>query len=308
MRPRKDFLRAEVATTRALLESLDPRTHYVDRIGLKARLEDLSQQLLVAEAEPVPVGATLTFGGAPVAGQQGIEATFASGAVAAFQDLVARVGASQRHGGLSAGGPIPEADAFRFHITDVARGSFGFELAQVAADGADSRELADAVNDAGGLLRALAADEETFLDSLGEVDERVFKALREFVERVAKGGATLKLVSGDVSLAMSHDDMRVASERVTSVTQEQGEIELTGTLLGILPDSGQFEFRQAATVIHGRIWGMADPQLLGLVQHDVIAKFWKTVTRRPGKPPKETYVLAAARPTGPAPTATSNDE
>jgi hypothetical protein len=76
---------------------------------------------LTAQAQP-SARAAVYFGGAPVVGSRGIDATFASKAIANDEDFVTKVWGQRQHGILPASGPVRDRHEARLHITGVVRG------------------------------------------------------------------------------------------------------------------------------------------------------------------------------------------
>lgn len=293
---RKQFLMAERAATVALLERLD-EGHFIERIGLESRLEALDEELRELADVPEPVRATVYFGGQPVVEQQGIEANFAANAVSKFQALIERVGSARRHGPLGRGGMVPEGRDFRLHITDIARGSFGFEFTQFENEAVNHQDVKAAVDEATGLLDGLKRDEDAFAEAMVEIDHRVFTSLRDFVKVLSNSEATLRVVSGERELGFSVEDIHRAYSRMEATEPDIKEIELRVTFLGFLAGSRQFEFQgQDGNIYKGRLSNqVSDEELRDLVLRPCIAHLRITTVERPGRIPKKSYVLIAIR-------------
>ena len=87
----RDEIGADLATVEALLAAV-PEGDVLGRRSLKARRDILSQQLATLSTQAHPSAhAAVYFGGAPVVGSHGIDATFASKALANYEDFVTKV-------------------------------------------------------------------------------------------------------------------------------------------------------------------------------------------------------------------------
>jgi len=293
-RRERDFLQADYAATRGLLDRLGD-DQFIERIGLEARLETLEAELQQLKADLEAPEATVTFGGAPVRDQRGIEATFAADALQGFQDLVARVGAARRHGALGAGGPIPEARAFQLHVTGIARGSFGFEFERLEGDpGELSSEVRDAVQETAAVLASMKGSDEDFAGTLAELDARVSGTLRGFIERISKANATVKMIAGERVVEFSENDVQLATERITSAETTTEVVEREGELVGFLPESAAFEFKVAGgDVLRGKLTAESNqPEALKHVWGTrSVASLRVTTVSRPGRESRRAYQL-----------------
>src|SRR5262245_49845852 len=101
-----DALRADLATVEALLASA-PEDDILGRRSLMARRDVLAAELATMPVQTQQLAhAAIYFGGAPVVGSRGIDATFASKALANYEDFVTKIWGQQQHGNLPASGPV----------------------------------------------------------------------------------------------------------------------------------------------------------------------------------------------------------
>ena len=211
----RDFILADHATVEDLLGQLGDED-VMTRFGLEARLDELKEKIAAlddTEDEPT-ASAALFFGGRPVVGSHGIECEFGGEAVANFQDLVSKVLASKT-GSLGERGIVPNKELSTLHITNVARGSFGFLIEEVQSQGrlVDSR-LNAAVDQAGRLLDAFREpDDDRFQAAVEMIDRRVLKTARNFFDLMRKRRATLRMVTGDCDSSFTQEDVSRAAER-----------------------------------------------------------------------------------------------
>ncbi len=275
----RDLVFADMAAVSALLDQLTDED-VMARFGLEARLEELREQVKKLNALPVVTNASaiLFFGGRPVTGSQGIESEFAGSAVTKFQDLVAKV-LAQDSGVLGQRGVVPNKGASTLHITNVVRGSFGFQLEEMR----EQEQLVDtslktAVDDTLLLLDAFGEpDEDRFQEAVASLDQRVLGTACEFFDLIRQGGATLRLVAGEIDHSYGAEAISRAAERATSTTVEDLEEVVVGQLAGVLPDAHQFEFRAADDrgVLRGRVDRGIDTNTLAQFNRD-----WVNVTAR----------------------------
>lgn len=253
-----DEIRADLATVESLLGTV-PEGDILGRRSLTARREILVQELATLTAQTQPAArAAVYFGGAPVVGSRGIDATFASKALANYEDFVTKIWAQRQHGNLPASGPVRDRHEARLHITGVVRGSFGFELAELAElEGASSFEgvrLRDAVDRATRAIIAAGESDDALADAAEDLDSRAFAALREFFAVLKKGGASVRVVTDDLDRSFDVSAVLMAAERTQGSLTEEQDVPLVGEFLGVLPERRTFELRREdGTVLRGRV-------------------------------------------------------
>lgn len=270
----RDLIYADMAAVSALLDQLDAED-VMSRFSLEARRDELRDMIggFADEPEDTAASAILFFGGRPVSGTHGIESEFAGAAVSKFQDLVAKVMA-QEVGALGQRGVVPNKAASTLHITNVARGSFGFVLEEVHAQAQlVDTPLKSAVDEAVQLLDAFGElDEARFQATIETIDQRVLGTAREFFDLMRQGGATLRLVAGMSDHSFGAEAVNRAAERATSTTVEDTEEHVQGQLAGVLPEAHQFEFRVADDrgVIRGKVDRALAPDALAQFNRDMV--------------------------------------
>lgn len=301
----RDRIHADLAAVTALLDQLDAED-VMSRFSLEARRDELRDLIAGFAGEPdeTTASAILFFGGHPVSGMLGIESEFAGAAVTKFQDLVAKVMA-QEAGALGQRGVVPHKGASTLHITNVARGSFGFVLEEVSPQGQlVDTPLKAAVDETVELLDAFGeVDEAQFQAAVETIDQRVLGTAREFFDLMRQGGATFRLVAGLSDHSFGAEAVARAAERATTTTVEDAEQRVLGQLAGVLPEAHQFEFRVADDrgVIRGKVDRALTPDALTqlnrtMVNVDAEAQLVMKRVLRSGVVVREAYILISLAP------------
>jgi len=241
----QDFARANRSAVASLLARATDED-ILTRLGLESRLLEIDEQIAAYDQVPpeAHASAALFFGGRPVVGTIGVEAEFGSEAVAAFQDLVAKVAAKNGEG-LGTKGPVANKAASSLHITNIVRGSFGFLLEEVR-DQAQilGTPLREAVEDVSELLSVFGdADEEKFRAVMVEADQRILATAEAFFKLMSRNGATLRMVTDAHEFQFGADAIERAVQRADTTKIEEKDPILHGRLGGALPGSHQIEFR-----------------------------------------------------------------
>jgi hypothetical protein len=254
----RDEIAADLANVEALLCSV-PEDDLLGRRSLAVRREMLAQELAALPARATASAhAAVYFGGAPVVGSRGIDASFASRALSHYEDFVTKVWGQRQHGNLPTSGPVRDRADARLHITGIVRGSFGFELAElIELEGQPSLEAAplrDAVEVATRAIIAAGENDDALADAAEDLDARAFAALREFFMVLKKAGASVRVVADDLDRSFDVAAVIGAAERTQGSLTEEQDVPVHGELLGVLPERRMFEFRRDdGAILRGRV-------------------------------------------------------
>lgn len=239
-------LEAELAAIKKLLAEAREVNDPVGSIQYEQRKQELEQDIIVLRDEEMhQASIALYFGGKPVFGSRGIAADFAGKALEQFQELVSKHFAKAELGALGERGKVPLKDITTLMVTGVTKGSFGFLLDELN----DQMPMFDTA------LKEMVSEVMNIIESAGSVDELVFEeaaetldprtlmALRDFFVGLDSNAATVRIVNDvrDFSL----DDAAIHRARVrTEATQiEEEDTEISGTLIGFLPEHRRFELQ-----------------------------------------------------------------
>lgn len=263
-------IEAELAQVRSLLETI-PVSHFFERMGLESRVSELEKEIALFKSGKPLAGRTkvaIFFGGRPVIGTRGIDARFAAEAIHGYQEVVSRVFATQLIGELNASGPIPLEDQSHLHITDLPRGSFGFQLEDLGEEASlelfsQAPPLTEAVEKANAIIAAASDSDEAFADAMNEVGDRVYSAIKGFFATISSAEATFRLESEKMQLSFDAAKVSAAVARATAERTEEVDAPVLGTFLGVLAGSGKFEHRaENGSVLAGRISPSRRPEEL----------------------------------------------
>lgn len=290
----RDQLAAEIASVEALVKTSPPNDP-VGRLGFEARLQELRGRLAELEAmDERRAAVALYFGGEPVVGSRGIQAEFGSAIVSVYQDLVAKVWATLRGGGLPLRGQIRDREGAQLHITNLVHGSFGFLLEELDENGeplfpSPVKEAASRVTDY--FEQFASEDDQPFNNLLEEMNPRIFASLREFFKWIHKEHAVFRVVEGESDKSFDQDAIERACQRAEATQIDEEEIPVEGELIGVVPYGRRFEFRTHPQneLISGKVAeNFSEAYLERIHQEQLVGRRWQAVlrrreTRKPGR-------------------------
>ncbi|MBY3027591.1 hypothetical protein HF265_00450 [Rhizobium leguminosarum] len=243
------------------LESLESDRAFVQRQREKAsadrwgtsktmwdqRLSDINQKIDEIKTKPAShASVALIFDGLPVVGQGDIRLDFSTEVLSSYQKIIAAALASQTDHEIAAKGRVRGADKSKLFIRDIVRGSMGFILEELAVPQTDmfATPLKNAVEEATQLIGALnSATEQQFAETIDAAPPRLVGALQKFTRVLQDAGATARIVGDQHRVALGLEEIHRLSHRFSEVDVADEEMTIQGVLLGILPDSREFELQ-----------------------------------------------------------------
>ncbi len=259
IRARRDFLLTEIAAVEELIRGVVPHDVF-GKMSMEERLVELQSELRAlgdAVEEPAAEGLALLFEGEPVVGNSAIEAEFSAKAITQIQEVAARLNARREGRELAMAGPIPLRRESKLYITGLKAGSFGFQLDEAPGQSKDGgRSIRPVLQDIADLIVSASESDEALDEAMPALDQRTLSSLKDFFEHVGGSNASLHVVSGTLDRSIPNEDLRRAAQRVSRVhITDERVLELKGKLLGVLPESRQFEFVRTDNeqTIKGRI-------------------------------------------------------
>lgn len=231
------------------------------RLMWQSRLAEIDEQMRALGASRSNYATVaIIFDGGPVVGSGDIRLDFTTSALDNYQKIISLEFAS----GLTAEefsqrGPLPGAEKSHLFIRDIVRGSMGFILEEVAHDQHEMlpTPLKNAVEGSTHLLATLTnGTDDEFEATLEKSQPRLITAVQKFTKILYEAGASTKILGDESRIALSIDDVGNLSRRLSEVQVDEDTIPVNGILLGVLPDSREFELRppeEGAATIKGSI-------------------------------------------------------
>lgn len=255
--PEYRLLRAELNTLDDLIDGL-PEESILERTSLEFRKSQVEEELASLPDHPQEsVLVRLTFGGRPIVDSQGVRADFGSAVVNDFANTVATIGVSQRRS-LRMRGALPDHEDYDLMITDIATGSFGFELQPVRRSSIvhGRSPIEAAIAETKSILEASIGTDEELTNAISETHPRALKALHSFLKRMADQEAVCAVEFQDtVFRFLDVGQVRLSERRLSQENLHEEERIIEGRFLGALPTHRIFEFLEDHTdrPISGRI-------------------------------------------------------
>jgi len=240
----RDFLRAQL---RNLTDDLWGTT----RVMWESRLDEIDEQLRDLDGEAGSAASVaLVFTGDPVLGQHDIRLDFTTQILDAYQKIVALTLADSITEELKKTGRVPNADISRLFVRDLVRGSMGFVLEELPSHQVAlfDTPLKTAVESTTELVTSLISDEEEeFSGAIEKTQGRVLVAVQKFAKILNDANANAEILGDQKEVRLGRNEVDLLYGRLASVQVVEEVSSVVGVLLGILPESHQFEMQLVGT-------------------------------------------------------------
>jgi len=262
------MLSSEINQLQMLIDEM-PEYRIFEKKALETRLKKLEKKLSTLNEEAMSQKAVITFKGEPVFGTYGILADFASKASGSFSDAITAIAASLEDN-LAYMGRIPHKKENQLIITNIARGSFGFEF-EVPRNGTDTlmpelTSVEKALDAMQGLLNStLLDDEEQITEIVEEIHPRAVSKVVEFLDTLKSNHAWFAYEFGERKVFFKNiSDIDKAISILDQDNIKEDEETYSGEFQGILPGRRTFEFLTSdKEIIVGKISSeIKDPDIL----------------------------------------------
>lgn len=251
-------LLADLAATQALLDSKEKSSDPIGWFQLSKRRDQLSHLVeQLKNQHDTHASVALFFGGSPVIGSKGIQATFAGKALEIYQDMLAkRVARLGRGEDLPDRGRVPGRANASLMVTEIARGSFGFVLEEPKsnADLIDSA-LKKAIEEVSNLLHSISVKDLDDMEDEAEIlDQRLLLSVRDFFRLLDDSGATIRIMADHRHINLTRDQVVAGRSRIDSLKWSEQVKTLKGKLF-IIPDSQRFDLEplDGGETIRGKV-------------------------------------------------------
>jgi hypothetical protein len=266
--PRKLELEALESELAGLISLFKEAQEINDPVGIlqyEQRIHELETEISALTNENRHLASiALYFGGNPVLGSLGIAADFAGRALENFQEIISKQFAKVEIGALAERGRVPHKELTTLMFTGVTRGSFGFTLDELT----DQTQMFDTalkemVSEVMMIIESAGSINDVVFDEASEtLDPRTLKPLKEFFGNLESNKATVRLVDDVRDISLDEAAVHRAKVRIEATEIVEEDTEITGVLIGFLPEHRRFEIKiESGETIYGTATKQATEQI-----------------------------------------------
>ena len=270
-----ESLQSELSAVKTLLIEAQTAKDAVGSIQFAQRKQELENEIRsLDDAKESQAGVALYFHGAPVIGSRGIVASFAGKMLEQFQDIISRQFASAEIGLLGERGPVPLRSITDLMVTGIVQGSFGFILNEVndkppMFDTVLKETLTDVLN----IINAAGSDQEdVFIEAAEKLDQRTLMALKDFFINLDSSDAAMRFVGDKHEFTLDGEAVHRARIRTEATQIDEDDKQVSGILIGFLPEHRRFELQLAlGEIISGSATKESAEQYLNAMKEGTLA-------------------------------------
>jgi len=239
------YLQAELASLDDLLANT-AESDFITRRSFKYRREQVLTELEQMQNKfDTTAEVVLYFGGEPVQGSSAIKTSFASDALAKFQDLVSTIYSSLMHD-LANSGPLPSSSGSSLNIIALAKGSFGFVLQEDTSKEQLSlvpTNVSKAIDEAGKLIKLSSEDDEDkIIDEISNTNERVLASLQKFTDTLSLYEASFSFETKTLRVSIPKNKISTIKNNITNIEINDSTVILDGIFKGATKLTRKFDF------------------------------------------------------------------
>jgi len=299
---KRQSLQAELAGLKSLLKRTPE--HRLASPMLRNRIATVELSIRTLEEHPPLAPCTeLFFKSGPALDSEGLEATFTSGVLSSYQNMVTNHYSAKNCGALRRSGRRRGERDAQLYLTALPRGSFGLQLSQPhVQDFAIAQNLSTAMLDISHLVEASVESDQAFEAAIANFNPRVVTPLLNFVTTLHSSGGDCRLITGFHEMALNAEQITQAYNRVMDAKTDENTSTMRGVFGGMLTISWEFDLRpEQGDPIRGPVHEEVDEETaigwnLHLTGKRVEATLLETtVTTRTGKK-KPSYELRDIKP------------
>lgn len=236
-----DFKKSIIASMSEMASR--PNISFIEKLNLESRIKMIKQELEKLNYDSLPGIKSIVFKGDAVYGQHGIRADFVSKALGEIQGIVTDFfeiisGTTQNQ----------NVDLSKLMVTDIVRGSFGFEFEPVAV----SDKINMAVSKTTEILSMFSQKTTDIKRGLEGLQPKTLNRITRLVDELHRQNSKLIVNDGFITINMDEKVIEKAVKVLKESSTKDKVIELTGFFY-ILPASGAFEVMSRGKTYHGKL-------------------------------------------------------
>lgn len=240
------YLQAEIASIDDILAGLWEGDILTRQSFEQRRTQVLSEIEALQGEFNTAAEVVLYFGGEPVQGSDAIKATFASEALAKFQDLISTIFSSFKSP-LSLLGPLPASKEASLSIIALAKGSFGFVLREDNPQKSlIQTDVSKAIKEAGKLIElSIKEDDNELMEELADTNARVLQSFKKFTDVLAQNNASFSFESDEFRVDIPKSKLEIVQKNVENIEVETSIDVMEGIFKGATKLTRKFDFETA---------------------------------------------------------------
>lgn len=251
---KKQWLQQQLDATKELLAI--SKNNELMRISLENRIRSLEADICACDEQELSAEAKISmwFSGDATYGSLGLRGSFMKETLNSVEGMVKSAAQKRILEYERANHCRADRPKGSFYVTALTSGSFGYEMTY-KEDGQlfEDPLIIQSINDVMHIIEMTSSDSLDIDELVEQQPIKLLSHLKDFYTTIKKNHSFLRMASGNMGFTLDRKHTNTGFENICAQDTTEQEVEIEGTFMGALVESGKFEYLDEENKLkHGR--------------------------------------------------------
>lgn len=251
---KKQWLQQQLDATKELLAI--SKDNELMRISLENRIRSIEADICACDEQELSAGAKISmwFSGDATYGSLGLRGSFMKETLNSVEGMVKSAAQKRILEYERANHCRADRPKGSFYVTALTSGSFGYEMTY-KEDGQlfEDPLIIQSINDVMHIIEMTSSDSLDIDELVEQQPIKLLSHLKDFYTTIKKNHSFLRMASGNMGFTLDRKHTNTGFENICAQDTTEQEVEIEGTFMGALVESGKFEYLDEENKLkHGR--------------------------------------------------------
>ena len=251
---KKQWLQQQLDATKELLAI--SKNNELMRISLENRIRSLEADICACDEQELSAEAKISmwFSGDATYGSLGLRGSFMKETLNSVEGMVKSAAQKRILEYERANHCHADRPKGSFYVTALTSGSFGYEMTY-KEDGQlfEDPLIIQSINDVMHIIEMTSSDSLDIDELVEQQPIKLLSHLKDFYTTIKKNHSFLRMASGNMGFTLDRKHTNTGFENICAQDTTEQEVEIEGTFMGALVESGKFEYLDEENKLkHGR--------------------------------------------------------
>ena len=251
---KKQWLQQQLDATKELLAI--SKNNELMRISLENRIRSLEADISACDEQELSAEAKISmwFSGDATYGSLGLRGSFMKETLNSVEGMVKSAAQKRILEYERANHCRADRPKGSFYVTALTSGSFGYEMTY-KEDGQlfEDPLIIQSINDVMHIIEMTSSDSLDIDELVEQQPIKLLSHLKDFYTTIKKNHSFLRMASGNMGFTLDRKHTNTGFENICAQDTTEQEVEIEGTFMGALVESGKFEYLDEENKLkHGR--------------------------------------------------------
>ena len=251
---KKQWLQQQLDATKELLAI--SKNNELMRISLENRIRSIEADICACDEQELSAEAKISmwFSGDATYGSLGLRGSFMKETLNSVEGMVKSAAQKRILEYERANHCRADRPKGSFYVTALTSGSFGYEMTY-KEDGQlfEDPLIIQSINDVMHIIEMTSSDSLDIDELVEQQPIKLLSHLKDFYTTIKKNHSFLRMASGNMGFTLDRKHTNTGFENICAQDTTEQEVEIEGTFMGALVESGKFEYLDEENKLkHGR--------------------------------------------------------